>query len=178
MDMTRRVFFPGRFQPVHKGHVEAIKWLIERWDEVVVGVTAAQFNFTAENPFTAGERIVMLKLALHDVWDRVYVIPLDNVPDNSLWLSHVASRTPRFEAVATNNSFVELLARSSGFKVVNPPLVERGELSGTNIRKLMAGGGDWERLVPEAVAAYLARIGGAERVKSILGSEKVVIPKY
>jgi len=173
-----RVFFPGRFQPVHRGHVSAIRWLLGVAEEVVVGVTAAQFNYTAENPFTAGERITMLKLALREHWDRLYVIPLDNVPDNSLWLSHVASRTPSFEAVATNNSFVELLARARGLSVVNPPLLERGELSGTRLRLLMAGGGEWKKLVPPAVAGYLEEIGGPERVRGILSGERVVIPRY
>ncbi len=175
----KRVFYPGRFQPVHLGHVHAITWLLENAaEELVVGVTAAQYNYTWENPFTAGERIEMLKRALEDTWHRLYVIPLDNVPDNRLWLRHVETRTPRFEAVATNNTFVELLAEERGLPVVKPPLYRREHLSGTHIRRLMASEGDWEPLVPKSVADFISEIGGAERVKRIASSEKVIIPKY
>jgi len=69
--------------------------------EVVIGVTAAQFNFLKDNPFTAGERVEMVKLALGDEhYRRCYVIPLDNVTDNAEWLSMVRVR---FEAIFTNN---------------------------------------------------------------------------
>ncbi len=178
MPRYTRVFFPGRFQPVHKGHVAAIKWLLGIAAEIIIGVTAAQFNYTPENPFTAGERLTMLKLALSDMWNKLYVVPLDNVPDNSLWLCHVATRVPSFEAVATNNSFVELLARARSLHVVNPPLYERERISGTRLRELMVRGDEWKELVPERVAAYLEEIGGPKRVRRILDSEKVVIPRY
>lgn len=176
--MYKRVFFPGRFQPVHKGHVEAVNWLLGQASEVVIGVTAAQYNFTIDNPFTAGERIEMLKLALEEVWDRLYVISLDNVPDNRLWLYHLETRVPKFDAVATNNSFVELLAKNRGYPVLRPPLLERDVYQGKHIRKLMLEGEDWRELVPEKVVRYIDEIKGVERLRSIYSAEKVITPKY
>lgn len=176
--MYKRVFFPGRFQPVHKGHVEAIKWLLGQASEVVIGVTAAQYNFTMDNPFTAGERIEMLKLALGELWSRLYVVPLDNIPDNWLWLYYVETRTPRFDAVATNNSFVELLAKNRGYPVLHPPLVERDVYQGRRIRELMLVGEGWRELVPENVARYIDKIKGVGRLRDIHSSERVITPRY
>lgn len=163
---------------MHLGHVKAVRWLLERVDEVIVGVTAAQYSYTPENPFTAGERIEMLRAAFREEWGRLFVVPLDNVPDNSLWLSYVASRVPSFEFVATGNEFVKLLARERGYEVLELPLWERDRLQGRVVRELMASGGEWRELVPPGVAEYLERIGAPERVRKIYLSERVKTPEY
>ncbi len=173
--MFSRTLFPGRFQPVHNGHIAAIRWLLGISEEVVVLVTAAQYSYTLDNPFTAGERITMLRYALRDAWDRLYVIPLDNIPDNSLWLDYVEKRVPRFEAVCTGNPFVELLARAKGYEVLKPPPFDREKVQGRVIRKLISEGGEWESLVPEAVANYIKSIRGVERLRALATAEYVVV---
>ncbi len=171
-----RGFMPGRFQPFHKGHLHAVRYALGLVEELVIGVTASQFNYTPENPFTAGERLVMVRLALGDLYGRCYVVPLDNVVDNSTWLRHVRSRVPDFKVIFTNNDFVRLLAESEGLRVVPIPFLERERYSGTRIRRLMAEGGPWEDLVPPPVAEYLRKIGGAERVRRLFRSERVALP--
>lgn len=55
----------------------------------------------------------------------------------------------------------------------------RNELQGRLIRSLIAKSDTrWRSLVPEEVANYIESIGGVERVKRILESERVVIPKF
>jgi len=137
-------------------------------------VTAAQYSFTFENPFTAGERITMLRRALREVWDRLYVIPLDNIPDNSLWLDYVEKRVPGFEAVCTGNPFVELLARAKGYEVVRPPNFDRELFQGRLVRRLIAEGGKWDELVPVEVAEYIKSIGGEDRLRLLASTENVV----
>ncbi|MGC9107575.1 MAG: nicotinamide-nucleotide adenylyltransferase [Infirmifilum sp.] len=173
--MFSRVLFPGRFQPVHNGHVQVVKWLLSISKEVIILVTAGQYNYTVENPFTAGERLEMLRLALWEFWDRLFVLSLDNIPDNSLWLSYVSRRVPRFEAVCTGNAFVKMLAEASGYKVLEAPQYNREELQGRRIREAMAKGDRWENTVPTRVAEYIKSIRGVERVKAISSSENVVV---
>lgn len=52
-----RGIYPGRFQPFHLGHLEVLKWGLNKVDELIVLVGSAQESHTLTNPFTAGERI-------------------------------------------------------------------------------------------------------------------------
>ncbi len=59
-DGSDRAVFVGRFQPYHKGHHEAVKYILGKYSELVIVVGSAQENYTWENPFTAGERVEMI----------------------------------------------------------------------------------------------------------------------
>jgi nicotinamide-nucleotide adenylyltransferase len=58
--MTVRGVFPGRFQPFHLGHLEIVKWALEKVDELIIVIGTAQESHTIVNPFTAGERMIMI----------------------------------------------------------------------------------------------------------------------
>ncbi|MCQ4350098.1 MAG: adenylyltransferase/cytidyltransferase family protein, partial [Sulfolobales archaeon] len=60
----RRALFPGRFQPIHLGHIEVIKWTLEKFDEIIIVIGSSQESHTIMNPFSAGERIEMIRKAL------------------------------------------------------------------------------------------------------------------
>ena len=61
--MTRRALFVGRFQPFHNGHIHAIGEILEESDELIIVVGSAQMSHEPDNPFTAGERLEMIRLA-------------------------------------------------------------------------------------------------------------------
>ncbi|RLE81667.1 MAG: nicotinamide-nucleotide adenylyltransferase [Thermoprotei archaeon] len=174
--MYRRAFYPGRFQPFHLGHLQAVKYILSRSQEVVIGVTAAQFNYLKDNPFTAGERIEMIRLALEDLWSKVYVIPIENVPNNYEWVTHVESLTPSFDAVFTNNELVKMLFRKHGYQVEPIPWVRAEEFSGKHVRKVIAEEGEWENLVPERVARYIKEVEGDKRIRDLFKSEEIRLP--
>jgi nicotinamide-nucleotide adenylyltransferase len=161
----RRALFVGRFQPFHIGHLKSVEHILGLFDEVVVVVAAAQYSFTMENPFTAGERIEMIKRGLGELYRRAYIVPVDNIPSNFEWPRHVLNYAPRAEAVFSNNRFVRLLFENYGLKTYETPRVEG--VSGSIVRKLMAEGGEWRRLVPEPVAEFIECIGGVERVRAL-----------
>ncbi|CCC81029.1 nicotinamide-nucleotide adenylyltransferase [Thermoproteus tenax] len=164
-----RAFFPGRFQPPHWGHVRAISAILQEADEVVVGVGSAQFNYLLKDPFTAGERIWMLREGLRDGGvdlARVVVVPIPNVENNLEWLGRVKSYAPPFDVVYTGNPFVALLFREAGVPVKQQPLFDRGRLSSTKVRELLLRGDPgWEELVPPSVARIIKQLGGAERLR-------------
>src|SRR6266700_8062812 len=58
--------YVGRFQPFHLGHLQAIKYILGRVDDLIILVGSAQHSHTHENPFTAVERITMIRRALKD----------------------------------------------------------------------------------------------------------------
>jgi cytidyltransferase-related domain len=81
-----RALFIGRFQPLHRGHEEVIKWLLGRHEEVVVAIGSANESFTPRNPFTVGERIEMLYSMLKElnllnkVCTALYPTPRETLP--------------------------------------------------------------------------------------------------
>lgn len=164
--MARRALFIGRFQPFHNGHLYAVKHILEEFDEVVIVIAAAQYSYTADNPFTAGERVEMVKAGLGDLYSRAYVVPVDNIPSNYAWPRHVLSYTPRVQVVFSNNELVKMLFEAYGLEVRRTPLLPG--VSGTAVRKLMAEGGDWKQLVPPGVAEVVESINGVERVRQLL----------
>ena len=168
-----RGFFIGRFQPYHLGHHEVIRHILEGVDELIIGIGSAQESHTLENPFTAGERILMISRALEEmgVERKVYIIPLEDIYRNSLWVSHVVSMVPPFEKVFSNNPLVIRLFKEAGYEVERTKLYNRIELQGTEIRKRMISGENWEELVPESVAEVIREIDGIRRIKDIAGSD-------
>ncbi|MEM2213562.1 MAG: nicotinamide-nucleotide adenylyltransferase [Candidatus Nezhaarchaeales archaeon] len=161
--MKTRALFIGRFQPFHNGHLYSINHVLEKIDELIIVVAAAQYSFTMDNPFTAGERIEMIRAGLGDLYEEVYIVPVDNIPSNYEWPRHVLSYTPRAQVVYSNNEIVRALFRNYGLEVRETPLIPG--VSGTIVRRLMIEGGEWEKLVPAGTAMVIKEINGVERVR-------------
>lgn len=166
-----RGLYIGRFQPYHLGHQAVIQKIAEEVDEIVIVVGSAEVSHTPDNPFTAGERMTMICGALENLRDRCYIIPLQDVDRNAVWVSHVRSMTPAFDLVYSNNPLVVELFTEEGIEVRKPSMYGRESYSGTAIRKLMTEGGDWKSLVPERVASVITDIRGAERLVNILRND-------
>ena len=62
---SQRALFVGRFQPFHLGHQEAILHILREHEEVIIVIGSAQNSHDINNPFTAGERITMIREALN-----------------------------------------------------------------------------------------------------------------
>jgi len=160
----------GRMQPVHEGHIEVIKRILEDVDEVIIGIGSAQLSHTVKDPFTAGERVMMLTKALTEYnisASKYYIIPIQDVVCNSVWVAHVKMITPPFNKVYTGNSLVKQLFKESRYQVTVPPLYNREVYSGTEVRKRMLEGKDWESLVPKSVFEVIKEIEGISRIKNL-----------
>ncbi|MBM5805224.1 MAG: nicotinamide-nucleotide adenylyltransferase [Candidatus Verstraetearchaeota archaeon] len=166
----------GRYQPFHKGHLEVIKNILKEVDDLIIGIGSAQVSHTLDNPFTAGERMTMISNALKEegLAERCcYIIPIPDVWNNALWVNHVKSLTPHFDAAYTGNVLALRLLREGGIDARIQPLFDRAKYSGTEIRRRMLKGEDWESLVPPAVVKVVKSIKGVERLKDITKSDKI-----
>lgn len=171
----KRGLFVGRFQPFHKGHLEAVKYILERVDEVIIGVGSPQYSHRLDDPFTAGERIVMIRRSLIDKGispSRFWIIPIPDLHVHMLWVSQVLGYTPKFEVVYSNEPLTRRLFIEAGFKVESIPLFNRGVYSATEVRRRMLSGEDWTVLVPKAVAESITEFGGVDRIKALTKSDK------
>lgn len=166
--MTDRGIFIGRFQPMHKGHLEVVKRLAARHEELLVAVGSANVSHTPLNPFTGGERVAMVHAALREAGvPNALVLPLPDVGRNAVWVSHVASLVPRFSTLYTNNPLPRRLFEEAGYKVLPAPFHERDRYEGTRIRALMVSGGAWEELVPPAVVRVLREGDALQRLRGL-----------
>ncbi|EZQ03059.1 nicotinamide-nucleotide adenylyltransferase [Candidatus Acidianus copahuensis] len=170
-----RGVYPGRFQPFHLGHLSVIKWALERVDELIILVGSAQESHTLNNPFTAGERIEMIRLSLREhgiPTDRYYIIPIPDILMNSVWTYHVRMYVPSFSKVFARNPLVIRLFKEAGTEVEIPPPYNREKYNSTLIRKMIILNEKWEDLVPTSVSIFLSNIRGIERLKELVGSDK------
>ncbi|MDR3290673.1 MAG: nicotinamide-nucleotide adenylyltransferase [Methanobrevibacter sp.] len=166
----KRGILIGRMQPLHNGHIQVIKDALKEVDELIIGIGSAQISHTIENPFTAGERILMIKKTLteHGIkGDKHYIIPITDIMNNSVWVSHVEMLTPYFNKVFSGNSLVQRLFTEAGYKINEHIQFNRKILSGTKIRNLIINDGKWEDLVSKSTVEIIRKINGVERLKHI-----------
>jgi len=166
----------GRFQPVHKGHIHAVKYALSKAEELVIGIGSAQYSHELKNPFTAGERFRMIRLALdenHVTRDRYCIIPLHDIRTHSIWAAQVIAYTPKFNVVFTNDPLTAGLFREANFQVEPVPFLSRGNYNATGVRNRILEEKPWENLVPKSVAAMIKNIGGVERIRNLAKTDHV-----
>ena len=166
-----RAFYIGRFQPYHLGHHTVLTSIADQVDEIIIGIGSAQRSHEPENPFTAGERVIMVSRSLKSLDIDYYVIPIEDIQRNAVWVSHVVSMTPHFDVVYTNNPLVFRLFEEAEIRVEHSPMYQREIYSGTAVREKMLSGEAWEHLVPEDVACAIDEIKGVERIREIARDE-------
>ena len=169
----KRGLYLGRFQPYHLGHHQVLSQISKEVDEIIIGIGSAQKSHEIENPFTAGERVLMVSSAISEFDIKHYVIPIEDIQRNSLWVSHVKSMVPPFEIAYTNNPLVIELLSEAGIEVKQSPLFKRNNYSGTEIRRRMLKGEKWEQFVPEKVVEIIREIDGVKRLKTVAKSDQV-----
>jgi len=161
--------FVGRFQPFHKGHLEAIKYALKHVDRLVIVIGSAQKSHELNNPFTAGERVEMIWRTLKtlNVLDRVLLIPVPDVENHNLWVPLVSSLVPKYSVVFSNDPLTLELFREAGIETKEVPLKNRSLYKATEVRRRISEGKEWKDLVPREVADYLREIKGEERLRNL-----------
>ncbi len=100
----------GRFQPFHLGHLDLVRQILKKCDEVIIAITSSQFNYLEKDPFTAGERIEMIHNSLKksdvDI-TRCIVLAIENQFNISTWSTYLKSMLPHFDKVYSGNDYVK-----------------------------------------------------------------------
>ena len=173
--MHKRGLYVGRFQPFHLGHLSVIKEILKGAEELIIVIGSAQYSHNFNNPFTAGERLVMVRRALDESnvdSKRVWIVPVPDVHLHMMWVSSVEGYTPEFDVVYSNEPLTRRLFMESGYKVKPIRLFERKAYSSTEIREKMVKDQDWEKLVPKSVVAFIKEIDGINRLKDLTKTDK------
>lgn len=162
-----RGFYIGRFQPYHDGHHHMVGEIRSEVDELVLGVGSAGESHTLRNPFTAGERVQMVTAAIRDLDLPTYVVPIEDLERNAVWVSHVQSMTPAFDVAYSNNPLVLRLFEEAGVPTRQSPLFRRDILEGTEIRDRMRASDEWTAHLPDPVVDVVEEVSGVARLRRI-----------
>jgi len=154
----------GRFQPFHLGHLRLIEFAAKEVDSLIIGIGSSQESGTKENPFSAAERRRMIENSLAGIKFKIFDIP--DINNNELWVSHVKQIIPEFDSVYTNTELECRLFKEAGCQVRETPFFDRGNYSGTEIRRRILAGEMWEDLVPEGTLKVMEE----SRAKPELGN--------
>jgi nicotinamide-nucleotide adenylyltransferase len=173
--MVNRGLYVGRFQPFHLGHLGAIEDILKEVDELVIIIGSAQYSHRLENPFTAGERLTMIRSVLMEAGielSRVWIVPVPDMHLHMLWVSSLEGYTPKFSIVYTNEPLTRRLFKEAGYEVRPLQFHKREYYSSTEIRKKMINGEKWEELVPKTVVTFVKEIDGINRLRDLTKSDK------
>ena len=174
--MLKRGLFVGRFQPFHVGHLKAVKDILEKLDELVIVVGSSQYSHRVDNPFTAGERVTMIRTALEEEGispSRYWIVPVPDVHVHMTWVAQVLGYTPKFSVVYTNEPLTRRLFIEAGYDVKPVPFYRREVYSATEIRKRMLNGKNWEGLLPSSVVKFIKEIDGVKRLRDLAKTDVI-----
>jgi nicotinamide-nucleotide adenylyltransferase len=161
----------GRFQPFHKGHLELVRQILNENNEIIILIGSSQANYTIKNPFTAGERVWMIRNSLIEAkidMSKVFLVNVTDDENNVKWFSNIRSVSPPFKVIYTGNNFVKTLLKRETVIIKEPKLFEKNLLKGTVIRKLiLEDNAKWQELVSEAVRKIFSEIDAVERIRTI-----------
>jgi nicotinamide-nucleotide adenylyltransferase len=174
--LIKRGLYVGRFQPFHLGHLEAIKEVLKETEELVIVIGSAQYSHNIHNPFTAGERLVMIRRALQEAdvnYSRLWVVPVPDVHLHMLWVSALEGYTPRFNIVYSNEPLTCRLFIEAGYEVKSIRFFQRKIFTSTLVREKMLQGESWTKLIPKSVADFIKEIDGVNRIRDLSRTDKI-----
>ena len=174
----------GRFQPFHKGHLEAVKNASEEYEKVAVGVFVSKeirdnskvmepTRFGKENnPFTLEETKEMVESAVRDIRNvTVFEFYSPTLHSEELFRKNLpfpSEETIFLTAIKDEKEKrkVEMMKeydlKVGEIKITTP-------YSAEDVRKSLASGDrKWREMVPDAVRDILIKINAEERLKNIL----------
>jgi nicotinamide-nucleotide adenylyltransferase len=168
--VTKPGLFIGRFQPLHNGHVHALKKALAEEDILFIAIGSAQACFTPTNPFTTAERIQMLRATLDAIkvpCEQYLIIPIPDIHNFRRWVDHVVQFVPPFSTFYTASESMQRLFSEQKYPV---RMIERYKpdiFSGTEVRRRITKGEDWKTLVPSVIAELIQKFDGVKRIQSL-----------
>ena len=150
--------FIGRFQPFHLGHLVTVKHALEQVKHLYIVVGSSQKSHELKNPFTAGERILMIRNTLNAERvdpSRYLIIPVPDATGHAVWTAFIDQVVPAYEVVFSSDRLTIQLYKEKGVPTIEPPLLNRPKFSATEVRKRIIEGGKWKALVPSSVVKII-----------------------
>ena len=155
--------FVGRFQPFHKGHLNAIKYILKKEKKGVFIVIGSIERFLErDNPFFFKERKEMVLRALRESKIKNFkIFGLPDFFDDKIWASKVLAITGLKVSdtlVFSRDPWTTKSFEKIGVRVQPQPFFFN-KLSATLVRKKICRQEKWEHLLPKAFQPTLKKSG-------------------
>lgn len=106
--------------------------------------------------------------------DKVYIIPIPNSENNSIWLQHLKSMVPKFYVLYTGNAFVKgLVIDDENVQIKNPDFLDEVNYNGNHIRMCIVSNKNWKKLVPNSVYRMLKHMNGISRLRMLYETQGI-----
>lgn len=154
-----KALFIGRFQPLHSGHLWALKQIDSAPDigSIIIGIGSSQYARTQDNPFSFDERKQMIEESLH-IQKTFSIIAIPDIHNLPAWPAHVESIVGKCDVLYSGNEIV--LTAFPGLcevRKISPEL----HISGSRLRQMIADGkSGWTQLVPPEVIPIINAVYG------------------
>lgn len=161
--------FIGRFQPFHKGHLAAIKWILKKEGNIIIVIGSNQKSLTKDNPFYFEERKKMIDgVFKKEGINNFKIFGIQDCDNDAVWAKKIFTITklnPKKAIVFTKNPWTKECFEKTGIKTKSHPIF-CNKLCGTKIRQKIKNNEKWENLVPKTVFNLLKKIDGEKRIKN------------
>lgn len=163
MEKPKSALFIGRFQPFHKGHVKAADYLLKKYKKIKIAIGSAQEKRTVANPFSAKERLSLIKKAVasHNDWKgRISFTFIKDAPSDAKWAAGVSKKFSRKEySIFSANLLVRKLLSNAGYCLDRSPLYGRISWQGTKIRNKIRKGKKYADEIPSSIRKWMEEKG-------------------
>ncbi|MFA5821045.1 MAG: adenylyltransferase/cytidyltransferase family protein [Candidatus Gracilibacteria bacterium] len=144
--------FIGRFQPFHSGHLDAVRQILKENDRLIIAIGSASNTITKKNPYTANQRIQMIRAALGKTKNyKIILIP--DINDPPLWPHYVKRLVGPFDVLYTGSRFTKFCFKEYEKATPLKAIKKNLKVSATQIRNSKHP----EIFVPKAVAKLLKK---------------------
>jgi nicotinamide-nucleotide adenylyltransferase len=156
MVQFRKIAMIARWQPVHLGHQAVLRALCAGAHTVLIGIGSSNiYNYRC--PFRLDETRDMLGLILGGL-DNYALIPVPDLGDGPRWRLMVLEFFGALDGFVTANPYVASLLEND-YQLVHPAGLlsadQQVAVEGEMVRREMARGGNWQRMVPDVIAEYI-----------------------
>jgi len=157
----------GRFNPPHKGHMKMIKNMLKRVDKLIITVGRGEAKNTKRDPFSAKERIQMLKSYLKEEGIKnVKIISVTEGKSYHTSVNRLLKACPNINILfADKKTIIDIV----GKKIEVGIFKRTGNVSATKLRDNIAYDKKWENLTGKSVANLIKKLNGIKRIKKAYG---------
>lgn len=176
-------FFPGRFAPAHKGHINTIEKLIQKFDKVIIGIGSCYESGTTRHPLAAVFREKIILSSLKNLGidkEKIDFVHLQDFNQFESWIEHVMriSEKKNVTHFVTGNqkdilSVLEEKNIKLPFEFINPENDSDFNYHATDLRNAIVTGDydTFEKISSFGTIQLMSNIGGFNGIRTAIEND-------